>query len=54
MCTSTFVFGHYTLKDPLLLLSKPNKAVYNSPKTFQPIVLSMFEKLIEKFIGKRL
>jgi len=38
-----------------IIIPKPNKASYNSPKIFQPIVLlNMLEKLIEKVIGKRL
>ena len=38
-----------------IIIPKPNKASYNSPKMFQPIVLlNMLEKLIEKVIGERL
>ena len=38
-----------------IIISKPNKAFYNSPKTFRSIVLlNMFGKLIKKVIGKRL
>ena len=38
-----------------IIIPKPNKASYNTPKTFRPIVLlNMLRKLIEKVIGKRL
>ena len=36
-----------------IVISKPNKAVYNSPKFFCPIVLlNMIGKLFEKMIGE--
>ena len=39
----------------LIIISKPNKISYNSPKLFCPIVLMNFlEKLIKKVIEKRL
>jgi len=38
-----------------IIISKPNKISYNSPKSFRPIVLlNTVGKLIEKVIGKRL
>jgi len=38
-----------------IIIPKSNKASYNSPKAFRPIVLlNMLGKLIEKVIGKRL
>ena len=38
-----------------VVIPKPNKALYNSPKLFRPIVLlNMLGKLIEKVISKRL
>jgi len=38
-----------------IIISKPNKVSYNSPKTFRPIMLlSMLGKLIKKVIGERL
>ena len=39
----------------IVIISKPNKALYDSPKLFRLIVLlNMLGKLIEKVIGKRL
>ena len=39
----------------MVIISKPNKASYDSPKSFRPIVLlNKMGKLIEKVIGKRL
>jgi len=38
-----------------IIISKPNKTSYSSPKMFRPIVLlNMLGKLIEKFISKKL
>ena len=38
-----------------IIIFKPNKAFYGSPKIFRPITLSnMLGKLIEKVIGERL
>ena len=38
-----------------IIISKPHKALYKSPKIFQPIVLlNILSKLIEKAISKRL
>ena len=38
-----------------IIILKPNKALYDSPKIFRPIVLlNTLRKLIEKVIGKRL
>ena len=38
-----------------IIISKPNKASYNTPKMFQPIILlNMLGKLIEKVISERL
>jgi len=38
-----------------IIISKPYKALYGSPKMFRPIVLlNTLSKLIEKVIGKRL
>ena len=38
-----------------IIIPNPNKALYNIPKMFRPIVLlNMLGKLIEKVIGKRL
>jgi len=39
----------------MIIISKPNKKSYNSPKSFRPIVLlNMMGKLIKKVIGERL
>jgi len=38
-----------------IIIPKPNKASYNIPKMFRPIILlNMLGKLIKKVIGKRL
>ena len=38
-----------------IIIPKPNKASYNMPKSFRPIILlNMLGKLIEKVIGDRL
>ena len=38
-----------------IIIPKPNKESYDSPKVFRPIVLlNTIEKLIKKFIGERL
>ena len=38
-----------------VIISKPNKSSYGSPKLFRPIVLlNMLDKLIEKVIGERI
>ena len=38
-----------------IIISKPNKTSYNTPKMFQPIILlNMLGKLIEKVISERL
>jgi len=42
-------------KSTMVIISKPNKKSYDSPKSFRPIVLlNTMGKLIEKVIGKRL
>ena len=39
----------------MVIIPKPNKMSYNSPKLFQPIVLlNITSKLVEKMIGERL
>ena len=39
----------------MVIIPKPNKKSYNSPKLFRPIILfNTVDKLIEKVIGKRL
>ena len=50
--------GHWLLHFKILssiIISKSNKASYNSPKIFRPIILlNILSKLIEKVIGKKL
>ena len=39
----------------MIIISKPNKSLYDQPKAFQPIVLlNTLGKLIEKVIAERL
>jgi len=39
----------------MVIIPKPNKPLYDSPKSFRPIVLlNTLGKLIEKVIGERL
>ena len=39
----------------MVIIPKPNKLLYNSPKSFRPIVLlNTLGKLIEKVIGERI
>ena len=39
----------------MIIIPKPNKTSYDSPKSFRPIVLlNMLGKLIEKVIGERI
>ena len=39
----------------MIVIPKPNKKLYDSPKSFRPIVLlNIIGKLIEKDIGERL
>jgi len=43
------------VKSLTIIIPKPNKSLYNTPKTFCPIILlNMIEKLIEKVISNRL
>ena len=46
--------SHFKMSTTIVIL-KPNKALYDSPKIFKPIVLlNTLGKLIEKFISDRL
>jgi len=39
----------------MVIIHKPNKSLYDSPKSFRPIVLlNTLRKLIEKIIGERI
>ena len=43
------------VKSLTIIIPKPNKSLYNTPKTFCPIILlNMIGKLIEKVISNRL
>jgi len=45
---------HFKISN-MIVIPKPNKKLYNSPKSFRPIVLlNTIDKLIEKVIGERL
>ena len=46
--------NHFKRSSTIIIL-KPNKPLYNSPKSFRPIVLlNTLGKLIEKVIGERI
>jgi len=46
--------NHFKISS-MVIISKPNKLSYDSPKSFRPIVLlNTLGKLIEKVIGERL
>jgi len=46
--------NHFKISS-MVIIPKPNKLLYNSPKSFRPIVLlNTLGKLIEKVIGERL
>jgi len=45
----------YFKKSISIIIPRPNKSLYNTPKAFHPIVLlNTLGKLIEKVIGERL
>ena len=55
--TNTYInLGHWPSHfktSTLIIIPKPNKSLYDSPKSFQPIVLfDILGKLIEKVIGE--
>ena len=53
-----FDLGHwpsYFKISTMVIIPKPNKSAYNSPKSFQPIILlNTTGKLVKKMIGERL
>ena len=65
-CLDTFIqianacinLGYWPLHfkiSTIIVIPKPNKKLYNSPKSFRPIVLlNTMGKLIKKIIGERL
>jgi len=54
-CINLEFWPSHFKKSMTVIIPKPNKALYDSPKLFRPIVLlNMIDKLIEKVIGERL
>ena len=56
--TNTFInLGHWPSHfkmSTIVVIPKPNKLLYNSPKSFHPIILlNALDKLFEKIIGER-
>jgi len=55
MCINLGYWLLYFKMSMSIIISKPNKASYDSPKIFQPIILlNIFKKLFKKAIRKRL
>ena len=55
VCINIGFWPSYFKISIFIIIPKPNKAAYNSLKTFYPIILlNTLEKLIEKVISKRL
>ena len=54
-CISLSYWPNYFKVSTTVVIPKPNKSLYDSPKAFRPIVLlNTLEKLIKKVIAKRL
>jgi len=54
-CIKLGYWPNYTKKSVIIIIPKPNKILYDSPKSFRPIVLlNTLGKLVEKVIGDRL
>jgi len=54
-CINLGYWPSHFKKSSTVVISKPNKQLYDHPKSFHPIVLlNMFCKLIKKVIGERL
>jgi len=54
-CIELGYWPSYFKRSTTIVIPKPNKKLYNSPKVFRPIVLlNTVGKLIEKVIGERL
>ena len=54
-CINLGFWPSYFKRFMTVIISKPNKVLYDSPKSFRPIVLlNTLGKLIEKVIGERL
>ena len=55
VCFDLDYWPSYFKVSTFIIIPKPNKELYNSPKVFRPIVLlNTSGKLIEKVIGERL
>jgi len=54
-CINLEYWPYYFKMSMTVIIPKPNKASYNSPKFFYPIILlNMIGKLFEKMIGEHL
>ena len=55
VCIEVEYWPSHFKRSTVVIIPKPNKKVYDSPKAFRPIVLlNTIGKLIEKVIGERL
>jgi len=55
VCIEVGYWPSHFKRSTVVIIPKPNKKVYDSPKAFRPIVLlNTIGKLIEKVIGERL
>ena len=55
MCIELGYWPSHFKRSTMIVISKPNKKLYNLPKVFRPIVLlNIVSKLIKKVIGERL
>ena len=53
-CIDLGHWPNYFKRSTMVIIPKPNKSLYDSPKSFRPIVLlNTLGKLIEKVIGER-
>jgi len=54
-CINLGYWPNYFKKSTMIVIPKPNKLLYNLPKSFRPIVLlNTLGKLIKKIIGERI
>ena len=54
-CIDLGHWPNYFKRSTMVIIPKPNKSLYDSPKSFRPIVLlNTLGKLIEKVIGERI
>ena len=55
MCVDLGYWPSHFKTSTMIIIPKPNKSAYNSPKSYWPIVLlNMIGKLFEKMIGEQL